>query len=165
MIEFLKRKNHLIDATDWLLAIVAGILLAVMIDFNSLLAKHSVPVFASWVAHGFGALVALVIVGLGATLLRLKPQKAISPKPQSPFWSYWGGIPGTFTVILAAITVNSPLGLSGTLALMLVGQVLFGIVSDQFGWFGIPQRKIGVTDGLVILFVLSGSGILIFGGA
>lgn len=149
------------NSTDWLLAFTGGLVLALMINYNSLMAKHSTPVFASWVAHGIGALSSLFFVALFPILFPLK--KDIQPlRMKGPFWAYLGGIPGTFTVILAAITVNSSLGLSGSLSLMLVGQVLFGLVSDIFGLFGTPKRSFTLTDFFVVLSILMGSWIIIF---
>ena len=52
-------KGH---SKDWFLALLAGLLLALMIDYNSLMAKHSTPLFASWVAHGVGSMVAFFFV-------------------------------------------------------------------------------------------------------
>jgi|SRR6185437_399571 len=145
--------------TDWLLAFAGGIILAVMINFNSLLAKHSTPSIASWVAHGAGAVVALFFVIIYA---RIFPSKRENSTQKAPLWAYFGGIPGALTVILAAITVNSSLALSGTLAFMLVGQVIFGIISDHFGLFGIAKRKFTLIDVFVIICILSGSVLLIF---
>ncbi|WP_394830500.1 DMT family transporter [Pendulispora rubella] len=148
-------------STDWILAVAGGALLAVMIHYNSVLARHSTPAVASWMAHGIGTLGALVLVVAGTQLFRSSrshPEK----RGKVPGWAYLGGIPGAFTVWLAAVTVNSKLGLSGTLALMLVGQVTFGILSDRFGFFGVPKRRFALTDFFVVLAVLSGSAILIF---
>jgi transporter family-2 protein len=150
-------------STDWLLALAGGSLLALMINFNSLLAKHTTPIFASWVAHAFGAVASLCLVALS---LRKLSTKGVSQNPQnakSPFWFYLGGIPGALTVVLAAVTVNSSLKLAGSISLMLVGQVVFGILSDYFGLFGIPKRKIVTMDFIVALSVLSGSALIIFG--
>jgi transporter family-2 protein len=151
--------------TDWLLAVAGGVLLAFMIHYNSLLAKHTTPVFASWVAHGLGGAAALLLVVLYSKAPR-STATADGPRcVKAPLWFYLGGIPGAFTVILAAVTVNSTLALAGTVALMLVGQVLFGIVSDHFGLFRTPRRRIGVYDLCVVLSVLTGSMLIIFGGA
>ncbi|QRK04329.1 DMT family transporter [Archangium violaceum] len=152
-------------STDWLLAMAGGALLALMINYNSLLAKHTTPVFASWVAHGLGAVAAFALVVLYSRLFR-SPGKEMEPqRAKVPLWFYLGGIPGTLTVILAAVTVNSGLSLSGTIALMLLGQVLFGLVSDYFGLFRTPKRRIVATDFLVALCILSGSALIIFGRA
>ncbi|OZG75205.1 hypothetical protein BTA51_02130 [Hahella sp. CCB-MM4] len=158
-------------SVDWGLALSAGMLLAVMIDVNSLLAAHSSPMTASWIAHGLGAVGAFILVLAfrarqqwhcrAEELEKAGPDKKIN----SPFWSYLGGIPGAFTVVLAAVTVNSPIGLSGSLALMLVGQVLFGMLCDYFGLFGIPRRQPALKDLKVVGCTLSGSGLIIFLGA
>ncbi|GGY23432.1 DMT family transporter [Paludibacterium paludis] len=145
------------------LAIAGGVLLAMMIDSNSQLARHTSSVFASWVAHGVGAAVALLLVGSVAWLAGKKGARPVRT-PRAPLWSYLGGLPGAFTVILAALAVNGPLSLSGAIALMMVGQVLFGLVSDHFGWLGVPARRIRPTDLAVVACVLCGSGMIIFGG-
>lgn len=134
-----------------------------MINYNSLLAKHTTPMFASWVAHGLGAVAALALVALYSRVFRSVNKETESRREKIPLWFYLGGIPGTFTVILAAVTVNSGLSLSGTIALMLLGQVLFGIVSDHFGLFRTPKRRIVPADFLVALCVLTGSALIIFG--
>lgn len=138
------------------MALSAGVVLAVMTDWNSLLARHSSPLFASWTAHGVGAVASLALVmclpGRGAT-----KQENDSPAGQWPVWAYLGGIPGAFTVLLAAITVNSALGLAGTLALMLIGQMVFGVLADAFGFFGLARKHLGPRDICAIAMVLCGS--------
>ncbi|XLM20076.1 DMT family transporter, partial [Chromobacterium piscinae] len=80
-----------------------------------------------------------------------------------PRWAYLGGMPGALVVALAAITVNSPLAMSGTLALGMAGQLLFGLLSDHFGGFGMPRRPLRLNDALALLLALSGCAVLIFG--
>ncbi|GAA0373011.1 DMT family transporter [Streptomyces olivoreticuli] len=149
----------------WLLGIAGGVLLALMTNYNSLLAKHTSSVFGSWVAHGIGAVAALLLVLVTARAFGAGGGERKEKRAKAPFWVYLGGIPGAFTVMLAAIAVNSSLELSGTIALMLVGQVLFGIVSDYFGLFGTPRRRLVLADFFVVLSVLTGSALIIFGGA
>jgi transporter family-2 protein len=151
--------------TDWIVALAGGVLLALMIDYNSLLAKHTAPLYASWVAHGLGAVAALVLVLLYSRMTRAPSTEPKLPRAKKPLWLYAGGIPGAFTVVLAAITVNSSLALSGTVALMLVGQVVFGIASDHLGLFRTPKRRIVPADFLVALAILTGSALIIFSGA
>jgi transporter family-2 protein len=142
------------------MALAAGVVLAVMTDWNSLLARHSSPLFASWTAHGVGAAASLTLVALLSA--RTATEKAAArPEARWPLWSYLAGIPGAFTVLLAAITVNSVLGLAGTLALLLIGQMVFGIVADAFGFLGLQRafpsrREIGA-----IALVLCGSIVVI----
>lgn len=155
---------------DWFLGIAGGVLLATMLHYNSLLAKHTTPTYASWVAHGVGAVVALLLVLLttaGISRRRAGQNGGAEPAARTklPLWFYLGGIPGAFTVMLGAITVNGSLSLSGTIGFMLVGQILFGLVSDRFGLFQTPKRRIVPMDALVALCVLTGSALILFGGA
>ncbi|MEV4506094.1 DMT family transporter [Streptomyces klenkii] len=153
--------------TDRMTGITAGALLALMLHCNSLLAQHTTPVFASWAAHGTGALVALTLVLL--TTRRRAPtttdkRQPAQPAKKAPRWAYLGGIPGALTIMLAAITVNQGLSLAGTIAMMLVGQIVFGLVSDRFGLFHSPKRHLTTTDGLAVLCTLAGSTLIISGG-
>ena len=140
-------------SADGILALAAGMLLALMIRQNSALAKDTTPLFASWMAHGIGAIASLGLV------LAAAPNKE---HRKAPAWAYLGGVPGALTVVLAAITVNSRLALSGTLALSLVGQVLWGLFLDHFGLLGVPRRRLMLQDLWVVLSVSAGSGLLIF---
>lgn len=155
-------------AIDWLLASAAGVVLAVMIQLNSQLAAHSSAFFASWIAHGVGAVVALFLVAAASWLARFGRDAgdAAGPLPRlsAPFWAYLGGIPGAFTVVLAAIAVNGGLTLSATLALMLVGQMAFGMAADSFGWFGLARRPLAARELLGALALLAGSAILLLRG-
>ncbi|MGD1824232.1 DUF606 domain-containing protein [Chromobacterium violaceum] len=138
-----------------LLALFAGALLALMIHCNSRLAAYGNPLTASWLAHAIGTL---------AALLLWKTQRRARPGiDRPPRWAYLGGVPGALVVALAAITVNSPLAMSGTLALGMAGQMLFGLLSDRFGLFGMPRRSLRLNDALALPLVLSGCAVLIFG--
>ncbi|WFR98334.1 DMT family transporter [Rhizobium tumorigenes] len=146
---------------DWtiLLALVAGVVLAVMTDWNSQLARHSSPLFASWTAHGIGTIAGLALVLI--LLLRGKTTTVSVPHRCWPLWAYLGGVPGAFTVLLAAITVNSALGLAGTLALLLVGQMAFGVCADYFGLFRLPRRQPQLRETIGFVLVLIGSMVII----
>ncbi|WP_346825488.1 DMT family transporter [Serratia inhibens] len=144
--------------SDPLLALTAGALLALMISVNSGLASYNSPLFASWVAHGVGAIAAWLLL----QLLPFRRTPLTSAAEVAPRWAYLGGIPGALTVVVAAITVNSPLALSGSLALMLTGQVLFGMLSDSCGWFGVIKRRLCANDIIATLLILFGCALLIF---
>ena len=144
-----------------LLALLGGALLALMIKLNSSLAALTTPLYASWLAHGIGASVALLLIAVITTVS--KRDRPISGGA-APKWSYLGGIPGAMVVILAAITVNSELGLSGTLVLGLLGQVLFGLLSDHFGLFGVDKKAISAHRLLSIIPIFSGASLIIFFG-
>jgi bacterial/archaeal transporter family-2 protein len=145
---------------DWIWAILAGALLATMVTINSALAGFTTPFTASWVVHGVGALAAAVLLMGNVALARRAG--AVPEGARPPLWSYLGGAPGAFAVALSSIAVNSELALAGGLSLLLVGQILFGLVSDQFGLFGTPKRGLNRFDFLAALCVIGGSALLIF---
>ncbi|KAB8037566.1 EamA-like transporter family protein [Silvanigrella paludirubra] len=150
---------------DWILALGSGCILAIMILFNSTLAKYTTPLYSSWIAHGIGSIAALILIYLFTKVFHSRmnnPKKTKSISKKSSFWLYSGGIPGAFTVILASVSINSKLGLSGTLALMLLGQIIFGIICDSFGLFGTLKKRFKFKDFMVVFFVLTGSWIIIF---
>lgn len=147
-------------AFHYFIGIFGGMLLAVMVQLNGQIAAYSSPLFSSWVAHVIGAIVALLLV----YLIRRWPDKQTEPvfAGPPPWWSYLGGVPGAILVALAGITVNSSIGLTGTLAFSIVGQLVFGSVSDQFGWFGLPKFRLTPRKLLSVLLVLAGSLLIIF---
>jgi transporter family-2 protein len=153
------------NAIDWILGALAGALLAVMISINAGLAGHSTPFIGSWVVHGVGALAALVLV-FGQRLFAKPAPATAAPSRNPPLWSYFGGAPGALAVALGSIAVNSELALAGALSLMLVGQIVFSLLCDQWGLFGTPRRKVTVFDMLAAAMVLLGSlSIITSGGA
>ena len=150
-------KSHI---TYWSLSFFAGIFLTLMIKFNSQLANLTNPSLASLFAHGIGALFAFSIVIVLSTKISNTKIEKINSKRR--FWYYLGGIPGAFTVLLSAITVNSVLGLSASLTLMLLGKMIFSLACDNFGWFQLPIKKITRCDLYNITIVFIGCIFIIF---
>lgn len=143
-------------------AFSTGCLLTLMVHFNGELGRYGNALFASWAAHGTGTVAALVFLGL--LWMRRRPPPTTAEKPRAPWWAYLGGASGAVTVILTSMTVNSPLALSGTLALGLAGQVVFGLAADRWGLFGMPRRKAELRDYAALGLIIAGSAIIIFFG-
>ena len=139
-----------------------GCLLTLMVHFNGELGRYGNGLFASWAAHGTGTVAALVFLGL--IWMRKRPRPVAAEKPGAPWWASLGGASGAVTVILTSIAVNSPLALSGTLALGLAGQVVFGLAADRWGLFGMPRRKAELRDYAALGLIIAGSAIIIFFG-
>ncbi|MNT57922.1 hypothetical protein D3C72_1953300 [compost metagenome] len=66
--------------------------------------------------------------------------------------------------MLTSFAVNSPLALSGTLALGLAGQVVFSIVADRWGLFGLPMRRPDGRDLAAMTLIIAGSALIILFG-
>jgi len=140
-----------------ILAIIGGGLLALMININSQLSLETSAMNASWIAHGLGSLLAF-----GLFYMTKETMDSSSPIHGSvPKLYYLGGLPGAFTVILASITVNSAIGLSGTLALGLIGQLACSILCEALGLFGLEKKKFNLIDLVPITFVVFGSILII----
>lgn len=143
----------------FLIAFGTGGLLALMVQFNGALAHYGNSLFSSWTAHATGTIAALLF------LLILPRRRASSePRPPAPFWAYLGGLSGAATVVLSSMAVNSPAGLPGTLALGLAGQLVFGLVADGWGLFGLPKRRITIRDFTALALVLAGSLLILLAG-
>lgn len=145
-----------------LLAIAAGCLLALMIQINSQLAANSSALNASWFAHGIGAVVAWCLYSIINFSNNSWHKQDLPNMKKPPMLFYLGGLPGAFTVILASLTVNSSIGLSGTLALSLVGQITFSMLCEHFALFQLKKQTIIAADLLPVAMVLTGAILLIY---
>lgn len=144
-----------------LAAFGTGGLLTLMIHFNGELGRYGNALFSSWAAHGTGTVAALLFL---AILYRGRRATADKPAGKAPLWAYLGGISGAATVMLTSTTVNSPLALSGTLALGLAGQVVFSLAADRWGLFGLPKRIPGPRDLAALALIVGGSTLIILFG-
>jgi transporter family-2 protein len=139
------------------LAVFSGVLLALMINVNSELAVTTSAFQASWIAHGVGGIVATVLY----LIFRNRGQSSEKVALKSRYW--FGGIPGAFTVVLASITVQSEIGLTGTLALALIGQFALSLIIEHFGLFNQPTVRLSVANLVPIFLVTAGALLIIYG--
>lgn len=149
-----------IRSIDLLAAFAAGGLLTLMVHFNGELGRYGGSLFASWAAHGTGTIAALIFV----IALRSKWRAEGNAGKSIPWWAYLGGLSGALTVMVTSHAVNSPLALSGTLALGLGGQVVFSLAADHWGLFGMPKRRPGLRDLAALGLVMAGSAVIILFG-
>lgn len=141
-------------------AFATGALLTLMVHFNGELARYGNPLFSSWTAHGTGTIAAIVLMAL----LYRRGRGATAEKLPAPLWSYLGGLSGAATVMLTSATVNSPLALSGTLALGLSGQAIFSLAADHWGLFGLAKRRLQARNLAALALILAGSALIILYG-
>ncbi|MCB5200185.1 transporter family-2 protein [Loktanella sp. DSM 29012] len=142
----------------FLAAFGAGGLLSLMVLFNGTLAQYGSLLFSSWVPHATGTVAALIALAI------LRPGRTSRVRP--PLWSYAGGLSGAVTVMATSYALNTPLALSGTLAIGLAGQMVFSLIADARGLFGLRQRMPSARDMAALALIVTGSLVLIFlGGA
>jgi len=141
----------------YIAAFGAGGLLSLMVLFNGTLAQHGTLLFSSWVPHATGTVAALLFLAV------LRPARA--KVTRAPLWAYLGGVSGAVTVMLTSYTLNTPLALSGTIAIGLAGQLVFGLIADARGMFGMPQKTPTRQDLGALALITAGAMVLIFLGS
>ena len=132
-----------------------------MTQLNGELAIHTDGITASWIVHGIGTLVALMLM-FGLAALGQKEQLQVTSK--APLWSYSGGVFGALAIVLYGVTLAAGLPLAAALALSLSGQVVVSLVLDQIGFLGLPSRKLTLKDLTSAALILSGSLLIVFFG-
>lgn len=134
-----------------IMAVTAGIALAVQGAANAALAHH------------VGRLEAAVISFLGGTLVLLVVSACIGELPQLsfvgevPLWQLMGGVYGA--LLVSAIIYGTPvLGAALTFAAFMFGQLFFGMVVDGLGLFDVSVREL--TFGRMVGCALLALGII-----
>lgn len=132
-----------------LLALVAGLCVAIQTPTNAMLARSS------------GSLsLAASISFVGGTALVLAAWAIVDRTPlaaarQAPPWAWIGGLYGAFFV--AAVAFAAPrLGLALTLTLTIAAQLTAAVVFDHLGLLGLPRTPISITRVLGVLLILGG---------
>ncbi|MBU3128214.1 DMT family transporter [Clostridium tagluense] len=128
-------------------AVLIGILIAIMVTFNGVLANYTDQYRAILIIHIVG-LIAVIII------LLLKKEK-LNLKKNIPFYLFSGGLIGVFVVFLNNLCFNS-LGASLTLSLGIFGQLVLACFIDHYGLFGLNIYKFNKKKIIGFLIILSG---------
>lgn len=138
-------------AIPLLLALVAGILVAVQAPTNAILAKASgSPVVAAFISFLVGtvALAALVAATSG---------RVFAPELRDVPWYAWvGGLYGAIFVAVAAFAAPR-IGIGVLLTAAIAGQLLAAVILDHYGFFGLPRQPVNLTRIAGVALVLAGA--------
>ena len=115
-----------------LLSILSGILVSVMLLFNGQLSEAYGNALATVLIHAIG------LLGIGAWLIINK--QSVKHTLGEPRYLYMGGVIGVATVMLSNLTFLH-LGMSLTLVLSLLGQVIVSLVIDAAGLLGAKKVR------------------------
>ncbi len=134
-----------------LLAFLSGAVLPIQASLNAQLARslNSVPLAAD-ISYLVGALALIA-------LLATRDWSALSKAPR---WSFIGGVLGA-GYITSSTYFTALVGPTLTLGFVVCGQAIAGMVTDHFGWLGVPQhrltrhRRFAIGLLLVALFFLA----------
>lgn len=147
-----------------LAAFGSGGLLTMAVFVNGEAGRYGGALFSSWLAHGVGTVVAMLILAMLWRSQRREAAIARASAGPIPPWAYLGGVFGAITVMLTSEAVNSPLALAGTLALGLAGQVTLSLAADFLGLLGLPRRKLDLRDAGAVILIAAGSLLIILFG-
>lgn len=133
------------------IALIAGAVLPLQIAVNAKLsdAVGSPPIGAliSFAVGTISLLVYCIITGA--------PLASLAAARSAPPIAWVGGICGAFYVAVTIILLPR-LGVTMTLSLAIAGQLIFSLIMDHYGWFGVPEKNINAARVLGVLFVFAG---------
>lgn len=133
-----------------MISTLIGAFIAIMLVFNGTLSQETGNYTASVIIHGVGLVSIFLVILFSRTKFKLG--KGI------PLYLYSAGAIGVFTVLTNNLSF-SKLGISITLALILLGQSLASIIIDHFGLLGMKRLPYENKKTVGLFFI--GAGIVI----
>jgi bacterial/archaeal transporter family-2 protein len=130
-----------------LIGLIGGIAVGIQSPLAGAMGQRVGGTASSFIVHLSGMI-------FSGVLLLLQGGERIRDWRTLPWYMLGAGIFGL--ILYLTINVTLPrLGSALTVTLIIVGQLLAGIVIDQFGWLGVTPRPVDLTrlTGLVILLV------------
>ena len=132
---------------NYFISIFTGIVLAIMISLNGGLGNISGNYASSVIIH-FVGLIGIIFV-LIFTKSKIKNLKGI------PFYMFTGGLIGILTVLFTNIGFMG-LGVSLTISLSLLGQLVTSLVIDHFGYFNMTVVEFDKKKILGLIVIIAG---------
>ena len=132
---------------SYFISIFTGVILAIMISLNGEVGNVAGNYASSVIIH-FVGLIGILIV-LIATKSKFKNLKGIT------FYMFTGGLIGILTVLFTNIGFMG-LGVSLTVSLSLLGQLVTSLVIDHFGYFDMPVVKFDKKKILGLVIIIAG---------
>lgn len=132
------------------LVLAGGVGLAVQVAVNSRL-RFSVqdPILSALISFFVGGMALLLIYATGVIGRgRLGDLGAI------PWWAWIGGLFGAFYVTVSIVALPR-IGAALVIGCAVVGQLVGGLVLDNFGWLGVPKAPINSwrVAGAILLII------------
>ena len=130
-------------------AIIIGVLITIMITINGILNSYIGNFYALFIIHIAGL--------LGVILVLLGTKQKIRFKEKIPWYLFISGTIGVFVVFSNNISIQE-LGVTLTVSLGLLGQIIMAYIIDNYGLLGMKvcrfenKKLIGV--GIMILGII-----------
>ena len=132
---------------NYFVSVFTGVILAIMVSLNGGV-SNAAGNYASSVNIHFIGLIGIIFV-LIFTKSKIKNLKGI------PFYMFSGGLIGVLTVLFTNAR-SGILGVSLTVSLTLLGQLVTSLVIDNFGYFNMPVVKFDKRKILGLVIIITG---------
>ena len=132
---------------NYFVSVFTGVILAIMVSLNGGVSNAAGNYASSFIIHFIG-LIGIIFV-LIFTKSKIKNLKGI------PFYMFSGGLIGVLTVLFTNAS-SSVLGVSLTVSLTLLGQLVTSLVIDNFGYFNMPVVKFDKRKILGLVIIITG---------
>ena len=132
---------------NYFVSVFTGVRLAIMVSLNGGVSNTPGNYASSIIIHFIG-LIGIILV-LIFTKSKIKNLKGI------PFYMFSGGLIGVLTVLFTNASC-SILGVSLTVSLTLLGQLVTSLVIDNFGYFNMPIVKFDKRKILGLVIIVTG---------
>lgn len=132
---------------NYFVSVFTGVILAIMVSLNGGVSNAAGNYVSSVIIHFIG-LIGIIFV-LIFTKSKIKNLKGI------PFYMFSGGLIGVLTVLFTNAS-SGVLGVSLTVSLTLLGQLVTSLVIDNFGYFNMPIVKFDKRKILGLVIIITG---------
>lgn len=114
------------------LALINGVILAIMIFLNGMLANITGPYMSTLIFHIIGFILIIII--------SIIKKNRISNLRKLPLMFFLPGVLSVITILLNNISIPK-IGLTLTIGITLFGQLVMSSLVEHFGLFGMPVNK------------------------
>lgn len=149
------------DASLIVIIVVAigGTLAGMQIPINSLLSSRIGSLEGAFVVH----LVGTVFAGAGLLLFSVGAASSsggLSAWRNAPWYAFLGGIFGV--LLVTALNFATPkLGVSATIVIFLVAQLIVGAIIGHFGWLESPVKTIDLAKLIGFALLIAGAWLVV----
>jgi transporter family-2 protein len=132
-----------------LIGLLGGIAVGIQTPMSGTMGQRVGSISASLIIHVGGALVSLII-------LLMRGGENIGQWRSLPVYTLGAGVFGV--ILYLTINVSFPkVGATTAIVLIIVGQLITGLVIDQFGLLGVTARPIDLSRAVAVVLLFSGA--------
>ncbi len=132
-----------------LIGLLGGVAVGIQTPVSGTMGQRVGSIAASLIIHVGGALISLVI-------LLMRGGENIGQWRALPWYALGAGVFGV--ILYLTINVSFPrVGATTAIVLIIVGQLMTGLVIDQFGLLGVTPRPIDLSRVVAVVLLFSGA--------